>query len=42
MERSKQIWASVEGKTQAVCSRKITGEEEKAETIDIDKILPNL
>jgi hypothetical protein len=42
MERSKQSWASVEGKTQAVCSRKITGEEEKAETIDIDKILPNL
>jgi hypothetical protein len=40
MERSKQSWASVEGKTQAVCSRKITAEEEKAETID--KILPNL
>ena len=32
----------LKGQTQAVCSRKITGEEEKAETIDIDKILPNL
>jgi len=34
MEHSKQSWASVEGQTQAVCSRNITGEEEKAETID--------
>jgi hypothetical protein len=39
-ERSKQSWASVEGQTQAVCSRNITGEEEKDETID--EILPNL
>jgi hypothetical protein len=40
MERFKQSWASVKGQTQAVCSRNITGEEEKAEAID--KILPNL
>jgi hypothetical protein len=40
MEHSKQSWASVEGKTQAVRSRKITGEEEKSKTID--EILPNL
>ena len=33
MERSKQSWASVEGQTQAVCSRNITGEDEKAKTI---------
>jgi hypothetical protein len=29
MERSKQSWAFVEGQTQAVCSRNITGEEKK-------------
>jgi len=40
MERSKQGWAFVEGQTQAVCSRNITGEEEIAKTID--EILPNL
>jgi hypothetical protein len=40
MERYKQSWVSVEGQTQAVCSRNITGEEEKGETID--EILPNL
>jgi hypothetical protein len=40
MERSKQSWASVKGQTQAVCSRKGAGEEEKDETID--EILPNL
>jgi hypothetical protein len=40
MERSKQSRASVKGQMQAVCSRNITGEEEKAEAIG--EILPNL